>query len=287
GKKQMTKSEKDALATFLAKYEPEDEDERFRDQFEYSAETDKPNPMAWKSRVEQGDVAGFKKWLKQGGRIDEVSNEGMTPVDLAIEASQSSIVELLLDRGASLEETLTRAVDRSRWGILRLVLKRAKGKTLKIEPRIFAKALEECDDVAVIEGLLDVGASVLEEKDRYSPLYYACTNSNPEIVKLLLERGAMLSASKPDSPLSAAIKSRKLETVKLLLDAGLNLYAVPPGKSKGQVNLETRLQAEMKKPNPKNKEIKALQYLIEDEIKRNGPRAPIFFLEWKYYKVPA
>src|SRR5262249_8903675 len=286
GKKQMTKSEKDALATFLAKYEPEDEDERFRDQFEYSAETDKPNPMAWKSRVEQGDVAGFKKWLKQGGRIDEVSNEGMTPVDLAIEASQSSIVELLLDRGASLEETLTRAVDRSRWGILRLVLKWAKGKTLKIEPRIFAKALEECDDVAVIEGLLDVGAS-LEEKSPFSPLHSACTNSNPEIVKLLLDRGAKLSTSKTESPLSAAINSRRLETVKLLLDAGLNLYAVPPGKSKGQVNLETRLQAEMNKPNPNNKEIKALQYLIGDEIERNGPRAPIFFLEWKYYKVPA
>jgi Ankyrin repeats (3 copies) len=237
GKKQMTEKEKDALTTFLASYESEDEDE-------------------------------------------EGSKEGMTPMDLAVEAGQSSTVDLLLDRGASLEATLARAVNCSRWGILRSVLKRAKGKTLKIEPKLFAKALEECDDVAVIEGLLDVGASVQEEKDRHTPLYHACTNSNPEIVKLLLERGAKLSTSKTYSPLSAAINSRKLETVKLLLDAGLNLYAVPPGKSKGQVNLETRLQAEMNKPNPNKKEIKALQYLIEDEIERNSPKAPVFFLEF-------
>lgn len=75
-------------------------------------------------------------------------------------------------------------------------------------------------NLAWCERLLARGASV--NKPGWSPLHYAATGPDPKIVKLLLERGAVVDAESPDktTPLMMAARYGKEESVTLLLARG-------------------------------------------------------------------
>lgn len=75
-------------------------------------------------------------------------------------------------------------------------------------------------NLAWCERLLARGASV--NKSGWSPLHYAATGPEPKVVKLLLERGAVVDAESPDktTPLMMAARYGKEESVTLLLARG-------------------------------------------------------------------
>lgn len=70
------------------------------------------------------------------------------------------------------------------------------------------------------ERLLARGASI--NKPGWTPLHYAATGPEPKVVKLLLERGAVVDAESPDktTPLMMAARYGKEESVTLLLAHG-------------------------------------------------------------------
>jgi hypothetical protein len=237
--------------------------EKFLDQFAESEDDEEDEeerellkPRKWDALIEAGDRAGMAKWLDAGGKLEEHNRQGQIPLSLAIEQDQEAIVDLLLDRGANLEQALDFAIGACRWNVLRLVLKKTRGKKLGIRPSLFASLLEDCDDVSLVEAMLDAGAPLHGEHGGCNPLHFATIHTaNPQIVKLLLDRGARLEQSAEPSvahksALANAICIGNLETVKLLLDAGADLYA-HPGKTRWELRMEKDLE-EMKK-NPGRK----------------------------------
>lgn len=75
-------------------------------------------------------------------------------------------------------------------------------------------------NLAWCERLLARGASV--NKPGWTPLHYAATGPEPKVVKLLLDRGAVVDAESPDktTPLMMAARYGPEESVMLLLARG-------------------------------------------------------------------
>jgi ankyrin repeat protein len=71
--------------------------------------------------------------------------------------------------------------------------------------------------------LLDRGAPV--NQPGWSPLHYAATGPEPKIVRVLLERGAVVDAESPNrnTPLMMAARYGKEDSVKLLVAKGADL----------------------------------------------------------------
>ena len=88
-------------------------------------------------------------------------------------------------------------------------------------------------------------------KSGWTPLHYAATGPEPKIVRLLLERGAVVDAESPNrtTPLMMAARYGKEESVALLLAAGadrartsdLNLTAADHAKGAGRDSLAAQL----------------------------------------------
>jgi len=75
-------------------------------------------------------------------------------------------------------------------------------------------------NLAWCERLLARGANI--NKSGWTPLHYAATGPEPKVVKLFLERGAVVDAESPDktTPLMMAARYGKEESVNLLLAQG-------------------------------------------------------------------
>jgi ankyrin repeat protein len=264
--------------------------EAFLNQFAEDPDDPTPKPKDWEDLIEARDLKGVSEWLRNGGKLDDC-NETLdtSPLMLAIAVNCFPIVELLLDHGAEEQEVLEIAVQQGRWRVLRSILKRAKRGGLQISPQMLADTLQNCDDVSVVRDLLDAGAPLQSEHFGLCPIYWATSfKSDPEIIKLLLDRGAKLDQSAAqNSPLVGALHKGNLETVKLLLDAGEHLYKVPQKKTPKVMKYEAQLEAEESKPKPNPSQIKVLNHFLEHERKYNSPEAPICAFHNPSINLPA
>jgi len=105
-------------------------------------------------------------------------------------------------------------------------------------------------EVDAATALVAHGAAV--QKDGWSPLHYAATGPEPEIVRTLLERGAEVDAVSPNgsTPLMMAAQYGSEDSVKLLLQRGADpsrrnqrdLRASDFAKLAGRDNLAAQLQ---------------------------------------------
>jgi uncharacterized protein len=75
-------------------------------------------------------------------------------------------------------------------------------------------------DLAGAQGLLEHGARV--NQPGWSPIHYAATGPQPQLVRLLLERGADIDAASPNgtTPLMMAAQYGSEDSVSLLLERG-------------------------------------------------------------------
>jgi len=235
----------------------------------------------WESLIEAGDVQGVEAWLDKGGSLRETNGQGFVPLQLAIETDQYPIVDLFLNRGVNVEITLAVAIERNRWNLVLSVLKREKAKKLNISSGMLAETLHACNDIAVIRSMLDAGAPLHSEHFGDNPLHSVTLfNGNPQIVKLLLERGAKLEQfSANRSALANCICNGYIEAAKLLLDAGENLYTAPQKKTKTQITIENQIKDEESKPKPDRLNIKMFKQFLEHELKANAPKAPIQYFD--------
>jgi hypothetical protein len=283
--------------------------EQFLSQFAEDPDRPTPKPKEWDALIEARDLKGVSEWLDNGGRFDDVDQwNGKTPLHLAIEADCFPIVELLLSRGAKVESALGIAIQYSRWEIAHLILQRTKGEKLQIDVPVFTDALKSCGDVSLIREMLDAGAPLHAENFGLNALYFATVHiGNPQIVKLLLERGATLdySSQKKQNALANAICNGHFETVKILLNAGEDLYTVrqkkvPQGKTKREIQYENEIEglkallanAASKNPNPQKKSKKEIRYeeaieYIKKVLADEKLKAPVYYLDKPWKKLPA
>jgi len=246
----------------------------------------------WEELIELRDEKGIVEWLNNGGKLDGDNESAYTTlelaVELAIEVNCLPIVNALIRHGASIQGSINIASRLHRWSILTALLRSSPIGTIEISSAMLSNALEGCSSVSVIEALLDAGAPVLGEHFGQCPLYSAALfKCNPDIIKLLLKRGAIFeqSAAK-ESPLAQAIYKHNLEAVKILLEAGDNLYKAPDVISSRMARFMIRLRQEEGKPNPNPVEVSNLKYMIDHERRVNAPKAPIAILEQLSDELP-
>ena len=131
----------------------------------------------------------------------EAQLQGKTPLIVSAEIGDDTMVKLLREKGAELENKSNSGQTPLSWA---------------------ARNGHE----AVVKLLLEKGA-VLETKDSYyrTPLSWAAENGHEAVVKLLLEKGAELETMDDhgQTPLSRAARSGHEAVVKLLLEKGAEL----------------------------------------------------------------
>ena len=96
----------------------------------------------------------------------------------------------------------------------------------------FRSKIEQIDDVTkeIIELLIDSNANIeAANEDGYTPIHFAVTNKQLDVVKVLHGKGAKLDISclpdNPDKPLHLAAKSGETKIVEYLVDSGADINA--------------------------------------------------------------
>ncbi len=193
--------------------------------------------------------------------INDITNNGWTPLHVAIQGNKLNTVELLLGRGADIEvrdiynqtslDLATRKDYLDIAGILKQVqLDRklltimesggfneakgliAQGANVDTKDKDGSTLLyfaAEIGDLDKARFLLDSGANIESKNGEYqaTPLHGAVANYRLDVVRLLLSRSANVNAEDKDhqTPLHYAANADRLDIVKSLVGAGANLSA--------------------------------------------------------------
>jgi len=134
---------------------------------------DGSTPLQW--AVYNGDVAEVRRLLRAGADASIANNYGATPMSLAAEVANTDILKLLLEVGANVESP------------------NADGQTALL-------AVSRTGNVDAARLLLDHGAAV-DAKEKFggqTPLMWASARRHPEMMQLLISKGADVNARSID-----------------------------------------------------------------------------------------
>ncbi len=146
--------------------------------------------------VSVDNVSGVTKSLEQGLDPNTVNDDGEPAILVAVKGKADRVLRALLDN----PKTNINGTGPLKETALMLMVTRA--------------------DKAMVSELLAKGAAV--NKDGWTPLHYAASGSDLQMVKLLLDKGAAIDALSPNktTPLMMAARSRQTLVVKQLLGFG-------------------------------------------------------------------
>lgn len=179
--------------------------------------------------VSKGDLAGIKILLQHNPKlVNEKNEDDYTPLHIAAEGNRAEIALYLLDKGADVS-----AVNADGFTPLQYASFLGKVKTARViiersgKCDIYSAVM--LDDKELVTRLLDADPKLLDSPDINGdrPLYTAAASGHPDIAKLLLDRGANvnLSGSQNGTPIMCAVERGNLELVKVLLEGGADLTA--------------------------------------------------------------
>jgi ankyrin repeat protein len=134
---------------------------------------DGSTPLQW--AVYNGDVAEVRRLLRAGAHVSLANNYGATPMSLAAEVGNTDILKVLLEAGANVESP------------------NADGQTA-------LHAVSRTGNVEAAQLLLDHGAAV-DSKEKFggqTPLMWASARRHPEMMRLLISKGAAVNAASTD-----------------------------------------------------------------------------------------
>ena len=134
---------------------------------------DGSTPLQW--AVYNGDVAEAKRLLRAGANVSLANNYGASPMSLAAEVGNTEMLKVLLEAGANVESP------------------NADGQTALL-------AVARTGNVAAAQLLLDNGAKV-DAKEKWggqTPLMWASARRHPEMMQLLISKGADVNARSID-----------------------------------------------------------------------------------------
>ncbi|XP_055367474.1 ankyrin repeat and SOCS box protein 13 isoform X1 [Betta splendens] len=179
----------------------------------------------------RGQAQCVRLLLDAGAQVDARNVDGSTPLCDACSAGSLECVRLLLQHGAKTNPALTSRTasplhEACMGGgccslLCLFVALGSQSVSLNI---MFVFILGNSDCVKL---LITMGAS-LESYDLYygTPLHVACVNKHLDCVKVLLNAGAKVNATRlHETPLHHAAKNMRVEMIKTLVEFGANVYA--------------------------------------------------------------
>ena len=178
---------------------------------------------------ETGNLEMARRLLDAGADVNARDRFQSTPLELSAWRGFRDVVDLFLDRGATVPadtraagEMLATAAERGLERLFRLLSGRVPVPTGDDGAAMLRAAA--AGGSADIVGIL-VGRGVdVATRDRYgrTPLHYAAENGRTEVVRLLLERGAQpnVRSLAGVSPLNAAEAFERADAVRLLAERG-------------------------------------------------------------------
>ena len=192
-----------------------------------------PHPIHFAAR--DGDLAGIELALQHGESVDvQVDGaddpDASTPLLWATAAGQIDAVQLLIERGADVDQAdvymaspLRKAAWHGHADVLSALL--AAGAKVNaadqngltaLHEAIAGEASEECVRLLIVAGA-DVNG---EAQFHATPLCYAAGFGCADIARLLIAAGADVSIPEYGGPLECAVSNGYVEVVRVLLDAG-------------------------------------------------------------------
>jgi ankyrin repeat protein len=162
-----------------------------------AAHAQRPDPTAFGTRIELGDVAQARAWLRGGLDPDFLADRIGTGLMIAAWRGDMEMMALFVASGADVNRT------------------NAVGETALMHAAWRGQR-------QAVEWLLARGARVDSGPGGWSALHYAAFSGNDDIVALLLERGASINARAPNgsTPLMMGAYEGHAEVVKRLLARG-------------------------------------------------------------------
>jgi len=134
---------------------------------------DGSTPLQW--AVFNNDVAAVKRLLRMGAKVSLANNYGATPMSLAAEVANTEMLKVLIEAGADPDSP------------------NPEGMTA-------LHAVARTGNVEAAQVLLKAGAKV-DPKEKFggqTPLMWASARRHPEMMELLISKGADLNAASTD-----------------------------------------------------------------------------------------
>jgi ankyrin repeat protein len=159
--------------------------------------------------VQAGDIAAVRTHLAKGANPKGSNGEGSTALFHAIEKERVDIITLLIDKGAADVNAVGR------------------GKQWEGMPPLIWAALGR--NARIVSALLQAGASVkaVDPAMKATALDFACSGGQVAMARMLLAKGAEVDSRSwlGGTPLMGAAMARSPELVKLLIARGANVNA--------------------------------------------------------------
>lgn len=203
--------------------------------------TAKPAPEELFKAIRDEDYARVKNLLDRGADVNSKivfeTYMDLTPLRAAAQGNNTAIAELLLDRGAKIEDTngygwnaLHSAAQEGNAQMVRFLLRRGAKIEAKEEGDLTALLLAAGNGkTEVVQILLENNADMnLVDHAGQTPLILAAASGHTAMVQLLLDHGADVNEKQHGTdwtPLLRAVYGDHPETIKLLLDNGADRKA--------------------------------------------------------------
>lgn len=184
----------------------------------------------------EGDTSSIKLFLDSGMDINIVNKETTALIEAA-RNDHIDIVKLLLERGANVNLGKDGKGTALYWTVRDSYSKTKEIVALLLEHGADVNAktvfgftpLMVARDKEIASMLVESGSDIhAKTKENGTVLYQACMNGHPDVVKYLLEKGAVSDINIADdfakwTPLIAAVNVDNIEIVKLLLENGADV----------------------------------------------------------------
>jgi ankyrin repeat protein len=227
----------------------------------------KDKTPAWVRAIEADDPEALEGWLAGGGTLKK-RYRGRTPLEIAVGDGKIRVIRWLMGRGVEAQAAFDLALAEGRADVMLDLLDRGV-----VPPVVPASALGRLffapavwRSAELVTRLIDLGADVnAADGSRQTPLMTAAQHATPEVLRLMLRRGARANVwnQRGEMALHRAVCSTSrpemLEKMRLLIDAGEDLHARAPDSALPDHVLKTA---------------RAMQTPIGEILERGGPPVP-------------
>ncbi|WP_353286446.1 ankyrin repeat domain-containing protein [Wolbachia endosymbiont (group A) of Crataerina pallida] len=213
--------------------------------------------------AQEGNSNMVQFLLDKGADIEAQNAYNKKPLHLAVEAGKLKVVRLLLDRGANIKAAdmygqtpLDLAIKKGYENIVEVL----KQKQLDLDKELLIAA--EKGDLEKVRESIRRGANVnIQDRQGWTPLFWAIQKNNFNIIELLLDNSADIKVKDNEgwTPLHWAVSLGSLDIVEHLVERGADVNAstadgrtpLDIARDKGYNNIVNYLEEELNKEREK------------------------------------